>query len=160
MLILGDASFQSCAFVSLFMDHLLYYAHSGFPSSIKKQLDWLAHQHEVKFASDYLKLTENIFDKKKQKATTTQSFSFCLVYSFAITGPSNFLLMEGVWQTLEKTGRGSNSHLTNNVISLSLGFSIWWWKYLPWKVIMKISSNSYRAFSREPGAQQVLRCVW
>lgn len=85
----------------------------------------LTHQHEVKFASDYLKLTENIFDKKKQKATTTQSFSFCLMYSFAITVSSNFLLMEGVWQALEKTGRGSNSQLTNNVISLSLGFSIW-----------------------------------
>lgn len=39
VLVFGDASFQSCSFMSLFMDHLLCSAHSGFPSRIKKQLD-------------------------------------------------------------------------------------------------------------------------
>lgn len=53
-----------------------------------------------------MKLTENIFDKKKQKAATAQSFGFCLMYAFVITVSPNFLLMEGVWQALEKTGRG------------------------------------------------------
>ena len=39
VLVLGDASFQSHPFMSLFMDHLSCYAHFEFPSRIKKQLD-------------------------------------------------------------------------------------------------------------------------
>lgn len=40
----------------------------GFQAGSKS--NWtLTHHHEVKLASEYLKLTENIFDMKKQKGT-------------------------------------------------------------------------------------------
>lgn len=66
----------------------------------------LTHHHEVKFSSEYLKLTKNMFDMKKQKATV-QPPSFSV--SLTIIVPLTFPLIEGVWQASEKTGLDSNS---------------------------------------------------
>lgn len=84
----------------------------------------LTHHHKVKFASEYLKLTENIFDMKTQKATVQPPNPSV---SLGITVSSSFPLMEGVWQALEKKGLDSNSchTISNNLMSLSLGLSIW-----------------------------------
>lgn len=80
----------------------------------------------MKFASEYLKLTENIFDVKKTKklySTTTPSFSFTCHYAI-FDLPLNGRGLAGFgedkgWIQIHA------AQLTNNVMSLSLGFSIW-----------------------------------
>lgn len=93
----------------------------GFQAGSKS--NWtLTHHHEVKFASEYLKLTENIFDMKKQKGTVqlpNPSVSLAVITSLAVP------VMKGAWQSLENTGLGPDSQLPNDVIALSLDFSIW-----------------------------------
>lgn len=81
VLVLGDASFQSHPFYesiygpSFCVRHIL-----GFQAGSKS--NWtLTHHHKVKFVLEYLKLTKNIFDIKKQKDSITRSFRLCLMRS-------------------------------------------------------------------------------
>lgn len=161
VLVLGDASFQSHPFYesiygpSFCAGHIL-----GFQAGSKS--NWaLTHHHKVKFALQYLKLTENIFDIKKQKDSTTRSFRFCLMCStchyYIFNHPLN-----GKGPGFRED-RAAFKFMLHNLLTmwfLSLGFSIQWWKYLPWNVIMRINSNPQKALSLEPGTQQALRCVW
>ena len=113
VLVLGDASFQSHPFYesiygpSFCVRHIL-----GFQAGSKS--NWtLTHHHKVKFALQYLKLTENIFDIKKQKDSTTRSFPFCLMCStcryYIFNHPLN-----GRGLASKKTGLLSNSCCTTH----------------------------------------------
>ena len=117
VLVLGDASFQSHPFYESIYGPSFVLGTFWVSKQDQKSNRTLTHHHKVKFASQYLKLTENIFDMKKQKATTTRSFRFCLMCStcryYIFNHPLNGRGLEGFGE--DKAAFKFTLH--NNVIS-------------------------------------------